>query len=63
MQRIPDNTKLGKIVIPGTHDTGSYRVPKNAGETQDWSPNQQLLNGIRFFDVRISNNDKSDDLK
>ena len=63
MKQVSDQMKLGELAIPGTHDSGSYRISSDIGETQDWSIHQQLLNGIRFFDIRISNNHRSDDFE
>lgn len=59
MADLPNDRSLAEIVIPGTHDTGAYRIPADLGETQDWSINEQLVNGIRFLDVRIANSSTS----
>lgn len=55
MADIKDQTKLGQLAIPGTHDSGAYRVPYDVGETQDWGITEQLNNGVRFLDIRIAN--------
>ncbi len=54
MRDINGSTKLTHLTIPGTHDSAAFRTTSLA-ETQDWSIRQQLENGIRFFDIRISN--------
>src|SRR5258708_6461052 len=51
--RIKDQ-KLGDIVIPGTHDSGSFS-PDMVGiaRTQDHDLGQQLEGGIRYLDIRV----------
>ncbi len=63
MQDIDDNTYLGQLAIPGTHDSGAYEISTDIGETQDWSISQQLNNGIRFLDIRIANNSSQNDFE
>ncbi|WP_157798244.1 hypothetical protein [Aeromonas cavernicola] len=53
MGQLKDSTSIGNITIPGTHDSGAYRTSA-LFETQTWSPQQQLNNGIRFLDIRLS---------
>ncbi|MFT4543257.1 MAG: 1-phosphatidylinositol phosphodiesterase [Planctomycetota bacterium] len=62
MNAIPDSTKINRISIPGTHDSGSDRVgtlasaPRMASEIalcQAWDIREQLDAGIRFLDIRI----------
>ena len=57
------DTRLTKVVIPGTHDTGAttYYISTAAGNvvgrwtfTQDESLWQQLVIGARYLDMRIS---------
>ncbi|CAG2174614.1 unnamed protein product [Oppiella nova] len=54
--------KLPSLVIPGTHDSGSYEKwgPKSVGDiirgftiTQDESIYNQLVYGIRYLDMRV----------
>lgn len=50
---------LGEMVIPGTHDSGSYSIetfsPFSAvGRTQNVSVLEQLHRGARFLDLRIA---------
>lgn len=54
MTGLPDTLPLGKLMIPGTHDSGSYETILDLGETQDWDVAEQLDNGIRFLDVRVA---------
>ncbi len=51
MARLPDNTQLRQISIPGTHDSGA-RFGGAACETQAWTIRQQLDAGIRYLDIR-----------
>ncbi len=44
---------LKDIVIPGTHDAGMYLGGfSTLGKTQDQNISQQLLGGVRYFDLR-----------
>jgi len=50
---------LGSLVIPGSHDSASYSIPKETrfssiGTTQNLGTREQLLMGIRFLDLRIA---------
>jgi hypothetical protein len=46
--------KLGHIVIPGTHDSGSFSPHMTSiPRTQDRNLGEQLEDGIRYFDLRI----------
>ncbi|XOV78936.1 MAG: phosphatidylinositol-specific phospholipase C domain-containing protein [Aestuariibacter sp.] len=56
LSEIPENTKLQKLLIPGTHDSGAYSdkaVLQAFARTNDWSITQQLEAGIRFLDIRL----------
>lgn len=50
--------KLANIVIPGTHDSGTYKLISgegiNTAKTQSHSIGQQLKDGIRYFDMRVT---------
>lgn len=50
-----DNTvTIDRMNIPGTHDSGtSYLGSKNYHHTQDLTIKDQLLLGIRYFDIRL----------
>lgn len=57
MDRIGDNTSIADISIPGTHDTGTYKLEAvNFGfsKCQNMDMSQQLKFGIRYFDLRVS---------
>ena len=68
MGQISDKTRLNQMSIPGTHDTmTSHAKPQWGGITgckgyfgkylcltQQWKLFKQLQNGIRFIDIRIS---------
>jgi YVTN family beta-propeller protein len=58
MGSIPDNRLLTQLLIPGTHDSAAIALTAELGETQDWDIATQLGNGIRFLDVRVSNQNK-----
>ena len=45
------NTSLNRVVIPGTHDAGTYSA-SGLAQAQDQSLSQQLDGGIRHFDLR-----------
>jgi len=50
---------LGEMVIPGTHDSGSYSIDalnlfSAVGRTQNVSVVEQLHRGARFLDLRIA---------
>jgi len=51
------NKKLSEIVIPGTHDSGTYQLAWGTGgdtaKTQTNSIGDQLKDGIRYFDLRV----------
>ncbi len=50
-----DNKQLTDIIIPGTHDSGSFSpLLTTPVRTQDQSFKAQLEGGIRYFDLRIS---------
>ena len=63
MKEITDSTKLCQLLIPGTHNSGSYGTLFGIGQTQDWSIKEQLENGIRFLDVRLAVNQSPDDFE
>lgn len=53
MNYIKDDTKLNEIIIPGTHDSGTYNMIY-AAETQTLTIHEQLMLGVRYFDIRIT---------
>ena len=58
MSRIPDNTKLSAISIPGTHDSATqYCTLGYLTSCQDESMYNQMRDGYRYMDVRLMLND------
>lgn len=61
IREVIGNLKINDLLIPGTHDSGSYRRRQSNQEnifvkysiTQDDNVYTQLLNGIRYLDLRI----------
>lgn len=53
MARIPDDTPLGALSIPGTHNSPTYHNAPPSVRCQAVSPWEQLQNGVRFFDLRV----------
>lgn len=57
MSYLDDDTELADISIPGTHDSGTksyYSVIKGLGRCQNMSIGQQLKDGIRYLDIRLT---------
>lgn len=52
MSYIDSSTLVKDIVIPGTHDSGSYTMSYVA-KTQDYSVYDQLTRGVRYLDLRV----------
>ncbi len=50
--------KLAEIIIPGTHDSGTYQLGWGSGinsaKTQNVSIGEQLKDGIRYLDLRVT---------
>lgn len=59
MFSLADTTKVTSLSIPGTHDTGTYKISKAkfGSRCQNNDITRQLEDGIRFFDIRLKNND------
>ena len=57
MQHINDRRIIGRLSIPGTHDAGSASLPESpvtgTAQTQNMPVAEQLLDGIRAFDIRL----------
>lgn len=47
---------LSEILIPGSHDAGSYRFAIPGFQTQDHLISQQLVHGARYLDLRVLHN-------
>jgi len=55
MRRIPDHKKISELTIPGTHNSYA-RHGSGVGylaKCQEWTIEEQLDWGVRFFDVRF----------
>ncbi len=53
MAKIPDETSLASINIPGTHNSGATREPFfGTARCQSLTLREQLEAGVRFFDIR-----------
>ncbi len=55
MGQLDDDVLIRDLSIPGTHDTAAKRGSTHfeESETQTWTIEQQLNNGIRFLDLRV----------
>ena len=53
MSRISDDTPLGALSIPGTHNAPTHHNAPPSVRCQAVSPMEQLKNGVRFFDLRV----------
>ena len=56
MDNIKDDTLINEIVMPGSHDAGSYKMVW-LGETQQFDIDKQLQMGVRYFDLRVNKKD------
>lgn len=60
MEDIPDDRKICRMMIPGTHDAGTYNLDypwqKTLGKTQFGNWEEQLKWGVRAFDIRTRYN-------
>lgn len=54
MRELKDNTLTSAISIPGTHNSPTCHVAAPSVRCQAVSPREQLENGVRFFDIRVS---------
>lgn len=53
MEKMPDETLLRSVKIPGSHDAGTYGMIW-PGRTQNYDIATQLSFGARYFDVRVN---------
>jgi hypothetical protein len=53
MSNIYDDTLVSEIVMPGSHDAGTYDMVW-LGETQQFDIETQLKMGARYFDIRVN---------
>lgn len=54
MSKLPDDTPLTNLSIPGTHNSHTYFRALPSVRCQAVSVRDQLQNGIRFLDIRVS---------
>ncbi len=56
MGRLPDDTPLYKLSIPGTHDsaTGNDEIAAGLYKCQNFDFPVQMTDGIRYFDIRLN---------
>ena len=56
MRYIPDSRTLAEMSIPGTHDSGTFKLEDPIksvwAKTQEYDFRYQMDHGIRFFDIR-----------
>lgn len=52
MRELPGERLLTELSIPGTHDSGTYRLGAGLAKCQSLSIEDQLQAGIRFLDIR-----------
>lgn len=56
MKQIEDTKKLSELTIPGTHDSMALYYDILGAQCQSWSVKDQLNAGIRYLDLRVSDN-------
>lgn len=57
MSYISDSVYMDSLSIPGTHDSGTYKMEgRPYVQTQAWDFSKQLRSGIRWFDIRLRDN-------
>ncbi|MDD6302275.1 MAG: phosphatidylinositol-specific phospholipase C domain-containing protein [Bacillales bacterium] len=59
MKYIEEDTNINDIVIPGSHDAGTYSMSW-LGKTQSFSIKEQLQIGVRYFDIRVNKKSEND---
>lgn len=52
LKSVNDSRKIFSISLPGTHESCT-RIGGPAIQCQDWSIEEQLLNGVRYLDIRV----------
>ncbi|MGI3081161.1 phosphatidylinositol-specific phospholipase C [Vibrio alginolyticus] len=61
MSGLNETLTLDRISIPGTHDSGTAKAPPIGARTQNFGIYTQLNDGIRFLDIRVTDNGTEDD--
>lgn len=62
MAELRDEYPLSMLSVPGTHNSPTYHVALPSVRCQAVSVREQLDNGVRFLDIRVSVNRDDDDL-
>ncbi|PSK93039.1 phosphatidylinositol-specific phospholipase C domain-containing protein [Taibaiella chishuiensis] len=62
MNFVSSRKKLSDLTIPGTHDSGTWKL-SGLYHCQDRSLGEQLQAGIRFLDIRLKPSGKADELE
>lgn len=60
MSNLDGNLTLDHFTIPGTHDSGTKNIVDGWGHTQNFGIYDQLIDGIRFLDIRLDGDPISD---
>jgi 1-phosphatidylinositol phosphodiesterase len=63
MHDLKDSTPISALSIPGTHNSPTHYKALVSVRCQAVSPREQLLNGVRFFDIRVQPEDPTDPSK
>lgn len=56
MSGLDDALTMTQLSVPGTHDSGTQKLPAGPAHTQNFGIAQQLADGIRFLDIRLAKN-------
>jgi 1-phosphatidylinositol phosphodiesterase len=56
MSGLDNSLRMAQLSVPGTHDSGTQKMPAGPWHTQNFSIAQQLEDGIRFLDIRLAKN-------
>ncbi|KAG7698184.1 hypothetical protein KL915_001901 [Ogataea haglerorum] len=56
LKSVSDDTNIGRLSIPGTHNSAACHTALPSVQCQGASVTKQLENGVRFLDVRLSRN-------
>ncbi|ANZ77579.1 BA75_04383T0 [Komagataella pastoris] len=54
LRNISDTESISRISIPGTHNSAAHHTALPSVQCQDASITEQLQNGVRFLDIRVS---------
>ncbi|KAG7881607.1 hypothetical protein KL937_001230 [Ogataea polymorpha] len=56
LKSVSDDTNIGRLSIPGTHNSAACHTALPSVQCQGASVTKQLEHGVRFLDVRLSRN-------